>query len=140
VTFSWKRFAVAAGATCAIAGLGPVALANAATTPVSGPIPVATALPDPTLGLPVVPLPALPSFPSLFGIGSSGTGNACGANQGLPPGFLNLGPTGPLGPLGPGGPLGNGNNNLPCGISAFNLGPSGPLGPGGLLGGGATGQ
>jgi hypothetical protein len=62
-------------------------------------------------------------------------GTSCNVNQGLFPGFMNLGPTGPMGPLGPHGPLGNTNSNLPCGLAAFNLGPSGPLGPGGALAG-----
>jgi hypothetical protein len=69
--------------------------------------------------------PSGPLFPGL----------SCSVNQGLFPGFINLGPTGPLGPLGPYGPLGNTNNNLPCGAAAFNFGPGGPLGPGGALGG-----
>jgi hypothetical protein len=111
--FSLRRFTAIAGVTCAIAGVGPVAMASAAT-PAS-----AT-----TGALPSFALPTLPSWPGL----------SCSVNQGLFPGFINLGPTGPLGPLGPHGPLGNTNSNLPCGIAAFNLGPSGPLGPGGALG------
>jgi hypothetical protein len=60
---------------------------------------------------------------------------SCTDNQGLFPGIVNLGPTGPFGPLGPQGPLGATGNHLPCGADAFNLGPSGPLGPHGPLGG-----
>jgi hypothetical protein len=115
---SLKRLTAIAGVSCAIVGVGPVALASAAT-------------PSPTFtsGLPSLTLPGWP--------GSSGSsGSSCSTNQGLFPGFINLGPTGPLGPLGPNGPLGNGNKNLPCGSAVFNLGPSGPLGPGGLLGSG----
>jgi hypothetical protein len=110
---SLKRFTVIAGITCAIAGVGPVALASAATPPSSA-------------------ISALPSFPlpTQFPFG----GLSCSVNQGLFPGFINLGPTGPLGPLGPQGPLGNSGNNLPCGADAFNLGPSGALGPHGPLG------
>jgi hypothetical protein len=110
---SLKRLTAIAGVSCAVIGVGPVALASAAT-------------PSPTVatGLPSLTLPGWPGT----------SGSSCNVNQGLFPGFINLGPTGPLGPLGPNGPLGNGNNNLPCGSGVFNLGPSGPLGPGGLLG------
>ena len=107
---SLKRLTAIAGVCSAVVGVGPVALASAATPSPTG-----------TSGLPSLSPPAWPGSP-------------CGANQGLFPGFINLGPTGPLGPLGPNGPLGNTNNNLPCGPAVFNLGPSGPLGPGGLLG------
>jgi hypothetical protein len=110
---SLKRFTVIAGMTCAITGAGPVALASAATPPSI-----------PTISLPSLPLPSQP-FP----------GQSCSTNQGLFPGFINLGPTGPLGPLGPGGPLGGNGKNLPCGADVFNLGPGGPLGPHGPLGG-----
>jgi hypothetical protein len=113
--FSLKRFTAIAGITCAIAGVGPVAMASAAAPPSVTP----------------VALPALPALPLPF---PGTTGLSCSVNQGFFPGFLNLGPTGPLGPLGPHGPLGNTNNNLPCGAAVFNLGPSGPLGPGGALG------
>jgi hypothetical protein len=109
-----KRGIALAGLTCAIAGAGPVALASAD--------------PAPATGLGAFASWQMPGF-SLFG----GTGTSCGANQGLFPGFLNLGPTGPLGPLGAHGPLGA-TTNLPCGAAAFNLGPGGPLGPGGALG------
>ena len=57
----------------------------------------------------------------------------CSVNQGLPPFFINLLPTGPLGPLGPFGPLG-GTSHLPCGAAVFNFGLFGPLGPFGALG------
>jgi hypothetical protein len=107
---SLKRLTAITGVSCAIVGVGPVALASAATPSPTG-----------TSGLPWLTLPAWP-------------GSSCSATQGLFPGLLNLGPTGPLGPLGPDGPLGHTNNNLPCGSAVFNLGPSGPLGPGGLLG------
>jgi hypothetical protein len=113
---SLKRFTVIAGVTCAIAGTSPVALAGAATPAPANPFGASASL-------------QFPGF-SLFG----GTQD-CSQNQGLFPGFINLGPTGPLGPLGPKGPLGNSNKNLPCGAAAFNLGPGGPLGPGGALGG-----
>jgi hypothetical protein len=112
---SLKRFTVIAGATCAAASVGPVALAGAAT-----PVP-----PSPFGAMALLQFPALPFL----------QGQDCSVNQGLLPGFVNLGPTGPLGPLGPKGPLGNTNKNLPCGGAAFDLGPSGPLGPGGALGG-----
>jgi hypothetical protein len=118
---SMKRFTAAAGITCAIVGAGPVAIAAAA--PASAPVPV-----NGFGAIPSLQLPNLPGFP----------GQSCSVNQGLFPGFINLGPTGPLGPLGPKGPLGNTNNNLPCGADVFNLGPTGPLGPGGALGPGGT--
>jgi hypothetical protein len=107
---SLRRFTAIAGITCAIAAIGPVAMAGAATPPAGA----------------IGAFPSL-SFPTMPGL-------SCSVNQGLFPGFLNLGPTGPLGPLGPHGPLGNTNSNLPCGAAAFNFGPSGPLGPGGALG------
>jgi hypothetical protein len=107
---SLKRFTIIAGITCGIAGAGPVALASAASSPS-----------DPTSTLLSLLFPAQST-------------QSCD-NQGLPPGIVNLGPTGPLGPLGPHGPLGDGNKNLPCGADMFNLGPSGPLGPHGPLGG-----
>ncbi|HWE12588.1 MAG TPA: hypothetical protein VG365_03700 [Solirubrobacteraceae bacterium] len=113
---SLKRFTAVAGVTCAAAGVGPVALAAADT-------------PAPT------PLGALPSLPGVPSSLTNPFGLSCSVNQGLPPWFINLGPTGPLGPLGPHGPLGNTNNNLPCGADVFNFGPTGPLGPGGPLGG-----
>jgi hypothetical protein len=113
---SLKRLTAVAGVTCAIAGVGPVAMASAA--------PPALNLPSAAASLPN-PFANAPLFPGL----------SCSVNQGLFPGFINLGPTGPLGPLGPAGPLGSTNHNLPCGGAAFNLGPSGPLGPGGALGG-----
>jgi hypothetical protein len=114
---SMKRFTAVAGITCALVGTGPVAIAAAATP----------SAPNAIGALPALQLP----FPSPL------QQQSCNVNQGLFPGFLNLGPTGPLGPLGPHGPLGNTNNNLPCGAAVFNLGPSGPLGPGGPLGTGA---
>jgi hypothetical protein len=115
---SLKRLTAIAGLTCAIAGVAPVALAGAATPTPAGALGASASLQLPT---------------SLFPMSG---GLSCSVNQGLFPGFINLGPTGPLGPLGSHGPLGNTNNNLPCGAAAFNLGPSGPLGPGGALGGG----
>jgi hypothetical protein len=115
-----KRFAAVAAITCAAGGVGPVALASAATPPSSAPS-----------ALSLLP----PSIPSPFpGIQSPFPGLSCSVNQGLFPGIPNLGPTGPLGPLGSHGPLGNTDKNLPCGADVFNLGPSGPLGPGGALG------
>jgi hypothetical protein len=115
---SMKRLTAIAGITCAIVGAGPVALAAAATPPAPNAI---GALPSMQLPL---PSPLQPQ--------------SCSVNQGLFPGFLNLGPTGPLGPLGPRGPLGNTNSNLPCGAAVFNLGPTGPLGPSGPLGQGGA--
>jgi hypothetical protein len=112
--FSLKRGIAVAGITCALAGVGPIAVAGAAT-----PAPFAGFGAGASFQLPNAPL-----FPGL----------SCGVNQGLFPGFVNLGPTGPLGPLGAYGPLGSSGNNLPCGAAAFNLGPGGPLGAGGALG------
>jgi hypothetical protein len=112
--FSLKSRIAIAGITCAIAGAGPVALASAATP--------AQATGIGALGS--LQLPNQPLFPGL----------SCSVNQGLFPGFINLGPTGPLGPLGAYGPLGGGTSHLPCGAATFNIGPSGPLGPGGPLG------
>ena len=111
--------------TAAVVAAGPASSAFAATgtAQTTGALPTLT-LPSYTLP---IPLPILPSQPQ-----QSGT---CPANQGLPPGVVNLGPTGPLGPLGPNGPLGAGH--LPCGASIWDLGPGGPLGPGGALGPGA---
>jgi hypothetical protein len=115
-----KRLAAIAGITCAACGVGPVALAGAATPPSSA----LGALSPPALSIPSPFSGAQPLFPGL----------SCSVNQGLFPGIPNLLPTGPLGPLGPHGPLGNTNKNLPCGADVFNLGPSGPLGPHGALG------
>jgi hypothetical protein len=108
-----RRLTAVAGIGFAIAAVGPVGSAFAATTPLQP----STQLPTMTLPLP------LPSVP--------GQQQSC-QNQGLLPGIPNLGPTGPLGPLGADGPLGAGH--LPCGLSIFDLGPDGPLGPGGALG------
>ena len=109
----------------AVAGIG-VVLATAA--------PVASAAAAAPVQPPSNPLAALTGFlPNMQQ--QPGT---CGPNQGLPFGFLNLGPTGPLGPLGAMGPLGPGH--LPCGASVFNLGPTGPLGPSGPLGSLSGGQ
>jgi hypothetical protein len=110
---SLKRFTVIAGMTCAFAGAGPGTLASAATPP----------------SIPTIPVPTLPPLNLQF------PGQSCSNNQGLFPGFINFGPTGPLGPLGPNGPLDANGKNLPCGADVFNLGPSGPLGPHGPLGG-----
>jgi hypothetical protein len=124
VTRSLRRMTALAGIGAALAAAGPVASATAATLPVpSNPVPVLS-----TNQLPVLNNLLPWSWP---GTGQQPAGS-CGANQGLPPGIVNLGPTGPLGPLGPHGPLGAGH--LPCGSSMFDLGPSGPLGPGGALG------
>lgn len=109
---SLRRPLAIVGIAGALAAAGPVASAMAASF-------------DPITG------GAFP-FPSLFGPGPAQAPGTCGPDQGMFPGFLNLGPTGPLGPLGPYGPLGPGH--LPCGISIFDLGPTGPLGPGGQLG------
>ena len=113
-----KRATVIAGIALAFAGVAPVASAVAST-----PAPL-TVTPGYTVTLPL-PWPPQQQPPA----------NTCGPNQGLPPGVVNLGPTGPLGPLGPNGPLGAGH--LPCGASVFDLGPGGPLGPNGPLGPGA---
>jgi hypothetical protein len=115
-----RRMTALAGIGAALAAAAPVVAATAATLPV----PVPSTNPVPVFSNPLQWL--LP--------GTGQQPGSCGANQSLPPGIVNLGPTGPLGPLGPHGPRGGGN--LPCGASVFNLGPSGPLGPNGPLGGG----
>jgi hypothetical protein len=117
--FGLNRFTATIGIGCALAGAGLAGSASALA-----------ALPTPTIGThTLLGPPARPTIPGLPLSPSS-----CSQNQGLFPGFLNLGPTGPLGPLGAYGPTGT-DANLPCGFSVFNLGPSGPLGPGGALGG-----
>ena len=108
------RLTASGGIAAAVAATGPVASAVAAT-------PATTSIPQPSYILPL----ALPIFPG----GPVQQPGTCGANQGLPPGIVNLGPTGPLGSH---GPLGSGH--LPCGVSIWDLGPNGPLGRGGAPG------
>jgi hypothetical protein len=112
-----RRLTAVTGVGLAVAAVGPISSAFAATTPLQPPLPL------PTLTSPLT-LPGLPGQQS---------SDSC-TNQGLLPGIPNLGPTGPLGPLGADGPLGAGH--LPCGLSVFDLGPTGPLGPDGPLGSG----
>ena len=127
-----KSLPAIAAVVCAFAIVGPIAGASAAT-PASAE----------TNAFQVGQTAATNAFQ--VGAAAAASGFQAGADalapligpglfgDGLFPGFVNLGPTGPLGPLGSHGPLGA-NGQLPTGLDAFNLGPTGPLGPGGQLG------
>jgi hypothetical protein len=132
--FSLNRFTATIGIGCALAGAGLAGATSALAALPTGAHALLGPPARPTIpGLPAAPtIPGLPAAPTIPGLPLSPT--SCSQNQGLFPGFLNLGPTGPLGPLGAYGPLGT-NANLPCGASVFDLGPAGPLGPHGPLGG-----
>jgi hypothetical protein len=124
-----KQMTAVAGIAVAVVAAGPISSAFAATGTPSG-------LPTSTLSTYTVPTPPSFTLPIPLPLpGQPTQSGTCPANQGLPAGVVNLGPTGPLGPLGPNGPLGAGH--LPCGASIWDLGPGGPLGPGGALGPGA---